>query len=325
MIKHSTSEVKHIHIALPVLHRQYKCPTTNQITKRKHFSLLSYIEMVNQSMLYFSNVTEFSQRFYDGDRSIATDERDIRSLNYMGSEMLDEEEQNFTSHVICHLMCQIVKAAEEADATHEFITNLANDVKPNLVRKETNYMVSENNVAIAGALLLQQSTSILNFNKRGTKRSDINNSLKVVGNYNQRRNILLHLCACCDWDYLGEGQRRKNICVLPTLERPIWQYFIKLETVVRGNGRDLPFPKDSNVSGFKCKSYGIILREICRGAVGLSLASKISPQFYNCLFTPSNIATSYGAYSRTIAENSLSLSLSGLVKPPNYCVCTSFP
>ncbi|KAF7379415.1 hypothetical protein HZH66_014786 [Vespula vulgaris] len=48
---------------------------------------------------------------------------------------------------------KIVKATEEADAAHEFITNLANDVKPNLVRKETNYMVSENNVAIAEALL----------------------------------------------------------------------------------------------------------------------------------------------------------------------------
>ncbi|KAL2720000.1 hypothetical protein V1477_021147 [Vespula maculifrons] len=36
-----------------------------------------------------------------------------------------------------------------------------------------------------------------------------------------------------------------------------------------------------------------------------------SPQFYDCLFIPSNITTSYGVYSQTIAENSLSLSLSG--------------
>ncbi|KAL2750269.1 hypothetical protein V1477_001512 [Vespula maculifrons] len=55
-----------------------------------------------------------------------------------------------------------------------------------------------------------------------------------------------------------------------------------------------------------------------------SLASKISAQFYDYLFTPSNIATSYGAYSRTIADNSLSLSLSGLVNPPDHCECPSF-
>ncbi|KAF7380363.1 hypothetical protein HZH68_016228 [Vespula germanica] len=48
---------------------------------------------------------------------------------------------------------KMVKAVEEADAAHEFITNLANDVKSKLVRKEPNYMVSENNVAIARALL----------------------------------------------------------------------------------------------------------------------------------------------------------------------------
>ncbi|KAF7380378.1 hypothetical protein HZH68_016243 [Vespula germanica] len=48
---------------------------------------------------------------------------------------------------------KIVKATEEADAAHEFITYVANDVKPKLVRKEANYMVSENNVAIARALL----------------------------------------------------------------------------------------------------------------------------------------------------------------------------
>ncbi|KAF7380370.1 hypothetical protein HZH68_016235 [Vespula germanica] len=52
--------------------------------------------------------------------------------------------KNFELHVTCHLMCQIVKAAEEADDAHEFITNLANDGKPKLVRKEPNYMMSEN-------------------------------------------------------------------------------------------------------------------------------------------------------------------------------------
>ncbi|KAL2720006.1 hypothetical protein V1477_021153 [Vespula maculifrons] len=46
-----------------------------------------------------------------------------------------------------------------------------------------------------------------------------------------------------------------------------------------------------------------------------SSASKISPQFYDYLFTPSNITASYEAYSCTIADKSLSLYLSGLEKP----------
>ncbi|KAL2750378.1 hypothetical protein V1477_001363 [Vespula maculifrons] len=45
----------------------------------------------------------------------------------------------------------------------------------------------------------------------------------------------------------------------------------------------------------------------------VSLASKISPQFYDCLFTPSNITASYEAYSRAIAE-----------KPSDRCDRTSF-
>nr|KAF7390441.1 hypothetical protein H0235_017603 [Vespula pensylvanica] len=43
-----------------------------------------------------------------------------------------------------------------------------------------------------------------------------------------------------------------------------------------------------------------------------SSASKISPQFYDYLFTASNITASYEAYS---ADKSLSLYLSGLKKP----------
>ncbi|KAL2746051.1 hypothetical protein V1477_005708 [Vespula maculifrons] len=55
-----------------------------------------------------------------------------------------------------------------------------------------------------------------------------------------------------------------------------------------------------------------------------STASQISPVFHDCLFTPSNITASYEAYSRTIADKSLSFSLCGLVKPSDRCKRTSF-
>ncbi|KAL2750243.1 hypothetical protein V1477_001530 [Vespula maculifrons] len=54
-------------------------------------------------------------------------------------------------------------------------------------------------------------------------------------------------------------------------------------------------------------------------------ASSISPQFYDYLFTPSNITASYEAYLRSIADKSLSLSLSGSQKLSDRCECTSFP
>ncbi|KAF7380348.1 hypothetical protein HZH68_016213 [Vespula germanica] len=66
----------------------------------------------------------------------------------MGGKILNEAEQrytrlnegesssnspeNFALHVIRHLMCQMVKTAEEPDAAYEFITNLANNLKPKL-------------------------------------------------------------------------------------------------------------------------------------------------------------------------------------------------
>ncbi|KAL2746060.1 hypothetical protein V1477_005717 [Vespula maculifrons] len=58
----------------------------------------------------------------------------------------------------------------------------------------------------------------------------------------------------------------------------------------------------------------------------VSSASQISPVFHDCLFTPSNITASYEAYSPTIADKSLSLSLCGLVKPSDRCelLCDSF-
>ncbi|KAL2750225.1 hypothetical protein V1477_001544, partial [Vespula maculifrons] len=54
---------------------------------------------------------------------------------------------------------------------------------------------------------------------------------------------------------------------------------------------------------------------VLHSPIGTSSASKISPQFYDYLFTPSNITASYEAYSCTIADKSLSLYLSGLEKP----------
>ncbi|KAL2750313.1 hypothetical protein V1477_001401 [Vespula maculifrons] len=58
--------------------------------------------------------------------------------------MLDVGEEN------CALL--MVKTAEEADAACEFITNLANNLKPKLVREEANYLVYESNML----LLLEQ-------------------------------------------------------------------------------------------------------------------------------------------------------------------------
>ncbi|KAL2750403.1 hypothetical protein V1477_001388 [Vespula maculifrons] len=47
-----------------------------------------------------------------------------------------------------------------------------------------------------------------------------------------------------------------------SLERPIWRCFMKLGTAVRGNGRDLHFSKDPNVSGFSWSEYSIELGKI---------------------------------------------------------------
>ncbi|KAL2750389.1 hypothetical protein V1477_001374 [Vespula maculifrons] len=106
---------------------------------------------------------------------------------YYGDESISIDEWNCALLVIRHLMCQMVKTAEEADAACEFITNLANNLKPKLVREEANYLV---------------------------------------------------------------------------LERPIWRCFMKLGTAVRGNGRDLHFSKDPNVSGFSWSEYSIELGKI---------------------------------------------------------------
>ncbi|KAF7380388.1 hypothetical protein HZH68_016253 [Vespula germanica] len=60
------------------------------------------------------------------------DKTNIRPSTRLGNE------NNFALHVIRHLMCQMVKTAEEADAAYEFITNLANNLKPKLRYKRRN-------------------------------------------------------------------------------------------------------------------------------------------------------------------------------------------
>ncbi|KAL2750302.1 hypothetical protein V1477_001474 [Vespula maculifrons] len=61
---------------------------------------------------------------------------------------------NFALHVIRHLMSQIVKGAEVADADHEFIKKLANDMETKLMREAPNCpMYGSKHVAIGRALL----------------------------------------------------------------------------------------------------------------------------------------------------------------------------
>ncbi|KAL2750353.1 hypothetical protein V1477_001412 [Vespula maculifrons] len=57
----------------------------------------------------------------------------MKNIIYMGSKMLHEREE-------------IIKAEEEADATHEFITNLPNDLVGKLVRESPYYRVYGNNM-----------------------------------------------------------------------------------------------------------------------------------------------------------------------------------
>ncbi|KAF7380382.1 hypothetical protein HZH68_016247 [Vespula germanica] len=87
--------------------------------------------------------------------------------------------KNRALHVIHHLLCQIVKRAEEADAGYEFITNLANNLKPKLVREEANYVVYESIML----LLLEHYYSnhrLLNFDTRVAKRSNITHWIVVA-------------------------------------------------------------------------------------------------------------------------------------------------
>ncbi|KAL2750376.1 hypothetical protein V1477_001361 [Vespula maculifrons] len=61
---------------------------------------------------------------------------------------------NFALHVIRHLMCQIVKGAEVADAAHEFIKKLVNDMEPKLMREAPNYPTYRSKHVATGRALL---------------------------------------------------------------------------------------------------------------------------------------------------------------------------
>ncbi|KAL2750402.1 LOW QUALITY PROTEIN: hypothetical protein V1477_001387 [Vespula maculifrons] len=89
------------------------------------------------------NGKSISAVFYHGDESISIDEWVIRSLTLSNFKELC---------VTCYSSFNMVKTAEEADAACEFITNLANNLKPKLVREEANYLVYERNML----LLLEQ-------------------------------------------------------------------------------------------------------------------------------------------------------------------------
>ncbi|KAF7379413.1 hypothetical protein HZH66_014784 [Vespula vulgaris] len=116
-IKHSTSELKQIYIGT---------------------SCFSYLNGKSISAV-------FIERFYDGDGSISIDKWDIRSLN---SSYPEATPLNFALHIVCHLMYQIVKAAVEADASHEFITNLPSEMKSKLAREAPNYLVYGNKLLL---------------------------------------------------------------------------------------------------------------------------------------------------------------------------------
>ncbi|KAF7380383.1 hypothetical protein HZH68_016248 [Vespula germanica] len=91
--------------------------------------------MVNQLMMRLSNVTEFPNR-----NLVATEVL----LLMRGTLVLLTVTipKNLALHVTRHLICQILKAAQEADAAHEFITNLANDGKPKQLNYRANLQLS---------------------------------------------------------------------------------------------------------------------------------------------------------------------------------------
>ncbi|KAL2750377.1 hypothetical protein V1477_001362 [Vespula maculifrons] len=146
--------------------------------------------------------------------------------------MLDVGEEN------CALL--MVKTAEEADAACEFITNLANNLKPKLVREEANYLVYESNIAL----------------DRECRRV----VYKAVGNSIQGRNIVSY-CPCMQYE---EEKEEKTF----VLDDEIWksQYGAR-GTAIRGGGRDLLHSKVPTASGFSWSVYAILRRMICRRAV----------------------------------------------------------
>ncbi|KAL2746110.1 hypothetical protein V1477_005767 [Vespula maculifrons] len=67
---------------------------------------------------------------------------------------------NFALHVIRHLMCQIVKGAEVADAAHEFIKKLVNDMEPKLMREAQNYPTYRSKHVATDRILTKEGTSL---------------------------------------------------------------------------------------------------------------------------------------------------------------------
>ncbi|KAL2746095.1 hypothetical protein V1477_005752 [Vespula maculifrons] len=233
-----------------------------QIQEKQRRKLFQYFRIIANNQNCLLVVITSKEDFMMAARVFFIDEWDIRSLAVL---------KNFALLNIRHLMCQIVKSAEEADAAHEFITNLPNDTALDRECRRVVY--------------------------------------KALGNSIQGRNIVSY-CPCMQYE---EEKEEKTF----VLDDEIWksQYGAR-GTAIRGGGRDLLHSKVPTASGFSWSVYAILLRMICQRAkfqCEVSLASKISPQFYDCLFTPSNITASYEAYSRAIAE-----------KPSDRCDRTSF-
>ncbi|KAL2746081.1 hypothetical protein V1477_005738 [Vespula maculifrons] len=277
--------------------------------------------MVNQSVLCLLNDFMMAARVF------FIDEWDIRSLAIL---------KNFALLNIRHLMCQIVKSAEEADAAHEFITNLPNDRK--LLREAPYY--------------LQPSTTILNFNKGGTKISYVTHwivnaeewftkQLEILSKA-ETSLAIVHVCN------MKKKRKKKHLCLTTKFgkvnmvlsykardgDTRRWEGFTSFKECLcdstendLSKGRStLHALEESNESPRSRHRYSTDLNEysLHKFQCEVSSASKISPQFYNCLFTSSNITASYEAYSRAIADKSLSLPLNGLEKPSDRSDRTSF-
>nr|KAF7390432.1 hypothetical protein H0235_017594 [Vespula pensylvanica] len=153
------SEVKHIHFVLPVLPTWIISMSEQQPDNetKTFLSLILYLNGQSTNAVFIEWYVLFQLLNFHTDFMMATE-----VLLFM----------RWTLGFLTVAIPKIVKAAEEADAAHEFITNLANDVKPKL----------------------QQSTSILNFNKRVNRKSR-RLVQEAVGNYNQRRNTVSY-CTC---------------------------------------------------------------------------------------------------------------------------------
>ncbi|KAL2750330.1 hypothetical protein V1477_001461 [Vespula maculifrons] len=85
----------------------------------------------------------------------------------MATRVFPSMSENFALLVIRHLMCQMVKTAEEADAACEFITNLANNLKPKLIALDR---VIRRAVQDADRILTQEGTSLAIVHRKKKKK-----------------------------------------------------------------------------------------------------------------------------------------------------------